>query len=231
VHLKILGTRGEIQATCPHHSKKSGVLIDAQLLLDLGEKSYLDYNPKWIVLTHLHPDHAYFMRKNHKEELKTNASLYAPESPRLGIQILKRKRKIGPYCITPIPTHHSKYVISQAYLIEKDGISILYTGDMVWIDKKYHRLFKNINLVITEGSFIREGGMVKKDLETHKLYGHNGIPNLIRFFQPYTKLVLLTHFGSWFYQNVKESRKKLKDLGKKYQTTILVGYDGMSLFF
>jgi hypothetical protein len=73
--------------------------------------------------------------------------------------------------------------------------------------------------------------MVKKDPETHKLYGHNGIPNLIRFFQPYTKLMLLTHFGSWFYQNVKESRKKLKYLGKKYQTTVLVGYDGMSLFF
>lgn len=191
LHIKLLGTKGEIHKSLPRHSKKSGVLIDGQLLLDIGEKSYLNYDPKWIVITHLHPDHAYFMRKNQEEVPNTKAILYAPENPGFGIQVLKRKIKIGPYSITPIPTHHSKHVLSQAYLIEKDRISILYTGDMVWIDKKYHRLFENVELVITDGSFIREGGMVRRDPKTHQLYGHNGIPNLIRLFQPYIKLIYL----------------------------------------
>lgn len=227
LHIQMLGSKGEIEASLPYHSKKSGVLVNGELLLDIGEKSYLEYAPKWIVMTHLHPDHAYFMRKGHEEIPKTKAVLYAPESPFASIQVLNQKTKIGPYLITPIPTHHSKNVLSQGYLIEKEGISFLYTGDLVWIDKKFHPLFEYAKLVITEGSFIREGGMVKK--EGDKLYGHNGIPNLIRLFLPYFKTIVLTHFGSWFYQNTQESRRKLKALGKKYHVSVLAGYDGMQL--
>lgn len=230
MHLKILGTRGEIEASLPRHSKKSGVLIDDILLLDLGEKQYLKYDPKWILITHLHPDHAYFMRRGKEEHPLTEAEIFAPEKPAShAIRILNQPTKIGPYHVIPIPTHHSKHVLSQAYLIEKGGISILYTGDLVWIDKKYHHLFKEVDLVITDGSYIREGGVIRKDPETEKLFGHNGIPNLIRLFRPYTKKILFIHFGTWFYQNVKESREKLLSLGKIYKINILVGHDGLDL--
>ena len=66
MNLKILGTKGEIDKSLPRHSKKSGVLIGDELLIDIGEKQYLKYCPKWILITHLHPDHAYFMRKGHE---------------------------------------------------------------------------------------------------------------------------------------------------------------------
>lgn len=227
MHIKLLGTKGEIEETLPYHSKKSGILVDGQLLLDVGEKKFLELSPKWIVMTHLHPDHAYFMRKHHEEVPETKALLYAPESPFSKVQVLNSKTKIGPYLITPIPTHHSKNVLSQGYLVEKDGVSFLYTGDLVWIDKKHHHLFENAKLVITEGSFIREGGMVKK--EGDKLFGHNGIPNLIRLFSPTIKTFLFIHFGSWFYQNTQESRRKMQALAIQYQVSVKVGYDGMQL--
>ena len=86
-----------------------------------------------------------------------------------------------------------------------------------------------MDLIITDGSFLREGGMIQKDKETQKLFGHNGIPNLVRLFQPYTEKILFTHFGSWFFQNPKASREKLHALGKKYHVQILVGRDGMEL--
>lgn len=225
--IKLLGTKGEIDASLPYHSKKSGILIDDELLLDVGEKSYLQLNPKWIVMTHLHPDHAYFMRKQHEEIPVTKALLFAPECPFSQIQIIHQKIKLGPYQITPIPTHHSKNVLSQGYVIEKGGVSFLYTGDLVWMDKKYHFLFENAKLVITEGSFIREGGMVKK--EGDKLFGHNGIPNLIRLFSPYFKTIVLTHFGNWFYANTKESKKVIKELGKKHHVNVIAAYDGMEI--
>lgn len=228
MHLKILGTKGEIEKTLRRHSKQSGLLIDQTLLIDLGEKTYLKYRPRWILITHLHPDHAYFIRRGREEDPPTEAPLFAPEQKR-NTRILKTPCKLGPYRITPIPTHHSMHVLSQAYLIEKGKKSVLYTGDLVWIDKKYHPLFKHVDLIITDGSFIREGGMIRKDPGTKKLYGHAGIPNLIRLFKPFTKKILFVHFGSWFFQNPKKSREKLLALGKKYQIEIVIGHDGMEL--
>lgn len=225
-----MGTKGEIKKSVARHCKKSGILIDGKLLLDLGEKSFLKYDPKWILITHLHPDHAYFVRRGQQEFPQTKADLFAPEKSKWGTKTLKRKRKLGPYLITPIPTHHSKLVESQAYLIEKGGIAILYTGDLVWINKKYHRLFDQVDLIITDGSFLREGGMIRKDKDTDRLFGHNGVPNLIRLFKPYTKKILFTHFGSWFLANPRSSRKKLRALGKKYGVGVRVAYDGQDLY-
>lgn len=228
MEVKILGTKGEIDQSLPRHSKQSGILIDRVLLLDLGEKQYLKCHPKWILITHLHPDHAYFVRLGQEENPMTKAEIFGPESLGNTVHTLKRKRKLGPYTIIPISTHHSVHVKSQAYVIEKGGKSILYTGDVVWIDKKYHRYFK-VDLVITDGSFLRLGGMVRKDQKTKKLFGHTGIPNLIRLFQPHAKKILFVHFGTWFFRNPKESRQKLLALGKQNHIETLVGYDGLKL--
>jgi DNA-formamidopyrimidine glycosylase len=229
MNVKILGTKGEIEESSPKHALRSGLLIDEQLLVDFGEKSFLHYEPKWILLTHLHPDHAYFMRRDAKEIPPTFSPIYAPESPFQKITHLNKKKKLGPYIITPIPTHHSLHVASQAYLIQRKSVTILYTGDMVWIDKKFHSLFKKIDLVITEASFIREGGMVKKDPNSQKIFGHAGIPNLIRFFKPYTSTILFMHFGKWFVKDPKAGKKKLLDLGERHQIKVLIAQDGMKV--
>lgn len=97
MHIKFLGTRGEIEQSRPRHVKHRGILIDGELLLDLGEKSYLKYNSKWILITHLHPDHAYFMRRGQDEIPETDARLFAPESPFPNIKAIRRKTTIGPY--------------------------------------------------------------------------------------------------------------------------------------
>lgn len=230
IHLHILGTKGEIKESHARHRRQSGILVDGKLLLDIGEKSYLKYHPKWILISHLHPDHAYFVRRGKKESPATEAEIFAPEAVKgVKCRIISRKRKIGPYTVTPIPTHHSKLVKSQAYLIEKGGKSILYTADLVWINKEYYPLFEHVDLIITEGSFIREGGMIRKDKETGALVGHNGIPNLVRLFAPHTKKILIVHFGSWFYKNPTSSRKKLLALGNKYHVDVRVGYDGQKI--
>src|SRR5688572_56604 len=105
---------------------------------------------------------------------------------------------------------------------------ILYTGDMIWINKKYHHLLKNLDLVITESSFLKKGGVIRKDKETGQIFGHQGIPNLMKFFVPFTKKIVLVHFGSWFYKDMKNSRLKLVNLAKKKDLDLTVGYDGLS---
>jgi len=72
-------------------------------------------------------------------------------------------------------------------------------------------------------------GMVRRDKETGQLYGHAGIPRLIRLFKKFTSSILFTHFGEWFYENIPQARKQLYDLGKKHEINVIVGYDGLEL--
>ena len=187
--IKILGTRGEIEATAPYHSRHSGILIDETLLLDFGEKDFLNDKPKFILITHLHPDHAFFIRHPH-ESINVEIPIYGPEKYRnhIIVEKLSRPKRFGRYEIIPIPTHHSHRVASQAYLIQKGNEKILYTGDMIWINKEYHPLLQKLDLVITEGSYLRRGGFIKKHPESGKLYGHAGIPDLIKLFKPLSLL-------------------------------------------
>lgn len=226
--IKVLGTRGEIEESAPYHSKHSGVLIDNKILLDCGDKGFLAYHPICILITHLHPDHAYFVRKHEIPDI--NIPIYAPEKYMdAPIHLTKKSFTIRGYKITPIPTIHSVKVKSNAYLIEYKKKKVLYTGDMIWIEKKYHRLLKNLDLVITEASFMRTGGMVKRKKETGRIFGHTGVPNLIRLFKKYTNTILFIHFGAWFYKNIKKARKQFKKLAHKYEIDIIVGYDGLEI--
>ncbi|HRN78276.1 MAG TPA: MBL fold metallo-hydrolase [Candidatus Dependentiae bacterium] len=224
----ILGTRGEIKASAPYHSKRSGVLIDNKILIDCGDKRFLQYNPTYILITHLHPDHAYFVRKH--EVPDTHASIYAPEKyDQADIQVTNKKFKIGTYTITPIPTIHSIYVKSNAYIIEHNGKRILYTGDMIWIEKKYQKKIGKLDLVITEASFMRKGGMVRRQKDTGKIYGHTGVPNLINLFKKHTDTILFMHFGTWFYKDIKKARQEFHKLAQENNIHIIVGYDGLEV--
>jgi len=228
--IKILGTRGEIDDSAPYHSKHSGLLIDGELMLDLGEKEFLKYKPKWILLTHFHPDHAYFIRKKREEKLPPHLNIYAPEKYRgIKVHVLKKRIRLGKYTIIPIPTHHSKLVKSQAYLIKKGKESFLYTGDMVWINKEYHRLFHRVDLIITEASFFKKGGIIRKDKQTGQLVGHNGVPNFIDIFHKSTKKIVFVHFGSWFYQDMAKAKTSLIRLAKEKGLQAVVGYDGLEI--
>jgi len=227
MQIKVLGTRGEIKASAPYHSKKSGVFINNTILLDIGEESFLHHQPTAIFITHLHPDHAYFVRKGNAYASTT--PLYAPETYQgLPIKVINHTMTVATYTITPIPTVHSIKVKSQAYLIEHGNKKILYTGDMIWIEKQYHHLLHNLDLVITEASSFKAGGLIRRDKKTGNIFGHTGIPNLVKFFASYTNTMLFVHFGTWFYAD-KEKRKLFTVLAKEYNVTIMVGYDGLEL--
>ena len=225
--LRILGTRGEIKSSAPRHSKHSGVLIDGKLMLDVGEKEFLDLKPGCVFITHLHPDHAFFINDVHDY----NIEFYAPEKVPGVAHVTEPEHMIlyDTYQVTPIPTHHSKKVKSTAFLVDDGEKRILYTGDVIWINKEYYSLLSGLSLVITDGSYLRRGGMIRRDKETGQLYGHAGIPDLIRIFKQFTGKILFIHFGTWFFNDISEARKKLNDLGKAAGVSIITGYDGMEI--
>ena len=222
--IRFLGTRGEIEASSPRHSKHSGILIDNKILLDCGEKEFLDYNPIAIFVSHLHPDHLC-------KECSTTIPLYSVEKPEVEVPNWNRLKLLQPvningYKITPIPTIHSKLVKSCGFLVETpDKKRVLYTSDLVWIKKEHWDKLRDLDLVITDGSFIREGGMIRRDKETGDIFGHQGIPDLVKLFRDRlgAKQIIFTHFGEWFYKDTKQAVQKLKELGVDY------AYDGKEI--
>lgn len=232
--IKILGTRGEIEPSAPRHKNHSGILLDGRLMFDVGEKKFLREKPAAIFITHLHPDHAFFARLPHpsspsaRGRIEEGVPIFAPEKNKNcpQIKIIKRINKINGYKITAIPVIHSKTAKSVAYLIERGNKKILYTGDMIWIQKNCWKFLKNLDLVITEGSFIKSGGMIQRD-PSGLLWGHQGIPDLVKFFSRFTRRIIITHFGSWFYKNQQQAEEEIKKLGKEYKIETIAGYDGM----
>jgi ribonuclease BN (tRNA processing enzyme) len=225
MRITILGTRGNIEASARGYSKHSGILVDGLILLDVGEREYLKYCPKYIFITHLHSDHVAI----DAHDVPKRTVVYAPEaSPRLPmIRRLSENVHLGCHTITPIPTVHSERVKSAAYLVEKDGERMLYSSDLVEIKPRFHHLLKNLDVVITEGSFIRSKGLIRKHAATGRPTGHNGLPDLVEFFSRFTDCIVVTHFGTWFYKDVAQSRQKIESLGNGVK--VIPAHDGMQL--
>lgn len=224
--VRILGTRGEIKASARGHRNHSGVLVDGTLLFDVGEKKFLKSRPRAVFITHLHPDHAAFIREPFTIPPRT--PVYAPE--RSVYPFIKKvtPMMLGSYRITPIPTDHSKKVKSCAYLIERGRKRLLYTGDLLWMRLQYRSKLGMLDCVITEGSFLKEGGMIRANSAGEK-WGHAGIPNLIRLFKPHAHTIVLTHFGSWFFKDITRSHAEIALLGKQNGITLVAAHDGMEL--
>ncbi|MFI5195552.1 MAG: MBL fold metallo-hydrolase [Chitinophagales bacterium] len=222
MQIKILGTRGNIKTDARLHTRYSGMLIDNKVMLDIGEKEYLKYKPEIVFITHLHPDHAFFIIDR---KTKLDMPVYAPENF-AGInkvEIIKRPLRFNEYLITPIPVIHSLKVKSIGYLVEKGGKRIFYTGDVAGFKGALLKKLGRLDIVITEASFFRKGGFVRH--RDGQAFGHTGVPDLVSMFKEHTNRIVFTHFGSWFINNIDESTKKIKGL-ETASLKLEAAYDG-----
>lgn len=223
MRITILGTRGNIEPSASRRARHSGILVDDELLLDLGETAYLRYKPRHIFITHLHSDHAVFM----SADVKPKATVYVPEPTRRlpGAQVISGPVRVRSYRVVPVPTIHSHRVRSLGYVVEQGDRSFFYSSDMVAIERRYHRRLRRLAVVITEGSYIRKGGLVRVDQASGQRFGHAGIPDLVEFFRPFTPYIVIAHFGSWFYRNIDQSIRKIESLGNGVR--VAAAHDGL----
>jgi ribonuclease BN (tRNA processing enzyme) len=229
MRITILGTRGEIDQSAPYHSRHSGLLVDDTLLVDVGEREFLDRRPQAVLITHLHPDHAYFVRAGAARP-PAGVPIFAPEGYKdYGLTVLDRPATIAGFSVQPVPSHHSLKVRSQAYLIARGPSKILYTGDLVWINKEHHHLFEGLDLVVTEASYFRKGGLIIRDKTKGQIYGHTGVPDLVRLFKDYCRRIVLVHFGGWFYKDIRKARDSIRDLGRANGIVLEAGRDNREI--
>jgi len=222
VRIEILGTRGHMKHTAPGHMFHSGVLVD-DILFDIGEKHFLDRQPRAIFLTHFHADHAFF---TDEPVPPLPAPAYAPQPWREHpeIKVIRSMEEVDGITVTAVPTNHSANFRSCGYIIE-DGISrIMYTGDLISVQKRFRDRIPDLDLVVTDGAFIRQGGLVRRNSEG-RIHGHTGIPDLVRFFSPLSQRIVFTHFGSWFFKDITESEKQIEALSG--DALVEAAFDGM----
>ncbi|MGZ5154636.1 MAG: MBL fold metallo-hydrolase, partial [Burkholderiales bacterium] len=204
----------------------SGILIDGELLVDLGELAYLDYLPGYIFIMHLHADHVAFMDAH----VEITAQVYVPEpTSRLpAAHVISGPVHVGSFKVIPVPTIHSNRTHSVGYVVETKGRRLFYSSDMVSIEPQYQRRLRHLDLVITDGSYMRKGGLVRIDPNSGGRYGHAGIPDLVEFFRPLAKHILITHFGSWFYKDIETSIRKVEALSDAVHH-VVAAYDGLTI--
>lgn len=226
IDIHILGTRANVPISSRRHARHSGVIVEGEILLDAGERSYLRLRPRWTLITHFHPDHAFFVREPPAEK----PEVLAPESDeRCRATVVKPARpfRLGTWTITAIPLIHSRSVKAVAYRLDGAGKSILFTGDVLEIERRYHSLLRNLDLVITEGSFIRRGGLVRMDRQTGHRSGHAGLPDLIALFASFTRSIVVVHLGSWFYRDPRRAHEAVRALGRRHGVEARIAWDGM----
>ena len=226
-----LGTLGEIEEICPGHKKKSGILFvkdGKKLLVDCGDSSHLETNPDYIFITHFHPDH-YLGLENRSLEIYTSkiCTRDLPEDLSVKLKTID-SGKLGPFKVQTFPTIHSKKVHSVALKVD----NVLYTSDLIGFSngakKDRDKIFQGVDFVIGDGSFIKKGGMVRRDPDTGEIYGHTGIPNIVKWCEEQNvKALFITHFGEWFTKDPKKGIEKLQSLSKTLK--ILPARDGLEV--
>lgn len=224
--LKILGTRGKIEPKAEGYIQHTGFLLDEQILIDVGEPEYMDHRPAAVVFTHFHPDHAFFVPD--KEKFTPNIPLFGPEAHELvpELTVISGKFDIKGYTFTPIPVIHALKLKSLGYVIEKDQKRIFITGDVAWIEKAHIAELPPLDLVITEASFFNKGGRINRKKD--RIFGHTGVPDLIRLLSPHTGRIAFCHYGEWFFKNPpEESKQQIKALEEDVE--LIPAHDGMEL--
>lgn len=222
--IKFLGTRGEIRESSNKIYFHSGVLIDDLILIDAGEEHFLDSWPKLILISHLHPDHAFFVRT--KSEINIQAPIYAPEkSPWVRkIKIPGSSLRFQDYRISSFPVAHSTKVKSLSFIIKKSKKALLYTGDLIGLEREILNSIGKVNAVITEASYLKRGGMIMKNKQG-LAYGHAGVPNLVNLFGNITQRIFFMHYGTWIFKDINEGAKKIRSYSNE-NLEVIPAFDG-----
>lgn len=224
--IKILGTRGKIEPKAESYVNHTGFLLDEKILIDVGQPEYMDYCPEAIVFTHFHPDHAFFVPE--KQKFTPKIPLFGPEAHDLvpDLKVISGSFEINGYSFTPIPVIHALRLKSLGYIIQKGQKKIFITGDVAWIEKANLAEVSNLDLVITEATFINKGGRINRKKD--RIFGHTGIPNLIRLLSQTTRKIVFCHYGEWFFENEPEASKgRIKALEEEVE--LIPAHDGMEI--
>jgi len=227
--IKFLGSKANIEEYTQRHKYNSSLLIiknKFRLLIDYGEiqKKNLDkLKPNAILITHAHPDHYVWTKKNIRIQtivyLTKETYDYGKFKPENFVIIKPGKKfSLNSFVILPYRVIHSIKCPTIGFKIFLNRKKIIYNPDLVDIINK-NKILKNTNIYIGDGSCIRANLVRKKE---GKIWGHARISTQINWCEKAgIKKIFFTHLG-------KETLRKEKDF-KRQHPEIIFAYDRMRM--
>jgi len=227
--LTFLGTKGEIEESSKRHHYNSSLLLEEKgfkLLIDHGmiSKKLKKIKPKAILITHGHPDHFIWLKKDEdyfgKIYLTREAKRVSKFKKNFVLIKLNKWFKVGPFKIMAYRVVHSLIAPAVGFKI-KCGKTLVYNPDLIVMKKK--SVLRNVDLYIGDGSSVRANLVRRKN---GKLFGHCRMKTQINWCKKYgIKKVIFTHFGK---EALRMGDKKLeKELGGEGYS-VKIAYDGFS---
>jgi ribonuclease BN (tRNA processing enzyme) len=229
--LIFLGTKGEIEEHSKSHKYHSSLLIKHgkfKLLIDYGElhKYSLDsIKPDAVLITHAHPDHYIWIKKN----VETNITIYLTKETLdygkfkpISYKLIKPGKKftINHFKILPYRVLHSIKCPTIGFKIQIDKKVLIYNPDLVDIENK-NKILKNIDYYIGDGSCINANLVRKKGSE---FFGHTRITTQVNWCKKFgikENNIIFTHLGKETIRQEKQFKRQHKE--------IIFAYDEMEI--
>lgn len=179
--LRFLGTRGNIDARTRRHRMHSALMVSyygKDVMIDCGEDWLGEVdalNPRAIVVTHAHPDHAWGLKQG------APAPVYAPQEAWAGMEgfeieerhVIEHRQpvEIAGMTFEAFPVDHSTRAPAVGYRITAGEVTLFYVPDVVWIHDRAAAL-SGAKLYVGDGATITRSMVRKID---DNLIGHTPI--------------------------------------------------------
>lgn len=235
--LEFLGTRGNIEARTRRHGMHSATMVSyygREVLMDCGEDwlgKVEDLNPRAIVVTHAHPDHAWGLKEGAPCPVYATQEAWE-DMEGFGIQDRRIIAHRGPTDIAGITfeafaVDHSTRAPAVGYRITAGQVTIFYVPDVVWIRDREAAL-SGAKLYVGDGATITRSLVRKID---EALIGHTPIRTQLTWCQKLgVPRAIFTHLGSEIVEGDERTLgAKIWDLAEERGVEVEIAHDGMEV--
>jgi len=238
--LVFLGTRGYIKPKSTRHRMHTAALVAyrrGKVMIDCGESwlgKFSRFNPRAIVITHAHPDHALGLKEGSPCPVYATAETWKmmDRFPIAGalrhVLKLRSPQRIAGITFEAFSVVHSAIAPAVGYRISAGGVALFYVPDVARIPAR-SRALSGVRTYIGDGATITRS-LFRHERRSGELIGHACIETQLGWCKKErVGRMIVTHCGSAIVGDEENVGAMLQNLARKYGVTIEVAYDGMEI--